>query len=198
MKVNYRQEFFDREYTTKEAYARLWAFARRYKFRLAMGVFCGVLTAGTLVPMFGMIQPTLAKVETRQGEAARAKSEGAEAKSEAKGLQASATGPSAADKQATKVLREYGKVQKWAAKIGIEMQDDDEAMGLPLLFAVIILMPLVALVRLGLVFLNHYCLAWAGMKTVRDIRCELLRCVNAQSMQFHGRIDVGQIGRAHV
>ena len=193
MKVNYRQEFFDREYTTKEAYARLWAFARRYKFRLAMGVFCGVLTAGTLVPMFGMIQPTLAKVETRQGEAARAKSEGSEAKSEAKGLQASATGPSAADKQAKKVLREYGKVQKWAAKIGIEMQDDDEAMGLPLLFAVIILMPLVALVRLGLVFLNHYCLAWAGMKTVRDIRCELLRCVNAQSMQFHGRIDVGQL-----
>ena len=193
MKVNYRQEFFDREYTTKEAYARLWAFARRYKFRLAMGVFCGVLTAGTLVPMFGMIQPTLAKVETRQGEAAREKSEGSEAKSEAKGLQASATGPSAADKQAKKVLREYGKVQKWAAKIGIEMQDDDEAMGLPLLFAVIILMPLVALVRLGLVFLNHYCLAWAGMKTVRDIRCELLRCVNAQSMQFHGRIDVGQL-----
>ena len=193
MKVNYRQEFFDREYTTKEAYARLWAFARRYKFRLAMGVFCGVLTAGTLVPMFGMIQPTLAKVETRQGEAARAKSEGSEAKSEAKGLQASATGPSAADQQAKKVLREYGKVQKWAAKIGIEMQDDDEAMGLPLLFAVIILMPLVALVRLGLVFLNHYCLAWAGMKTVRDIRCELLRCVNAQSMQFHGRIDVGQL-----
>ena len=31
------------------------------------------------------------------------------------------------------------------------------------------------------------------MKTVRDIRCELLRCINAQSMQFHGRIDVGQL-----
>lgn len=45
----------------------------------------------------------------------------------------------------------------------------------------------------GLVFLNHYCLAWAGMKTVRDIRCELLQCINAQSMQFHGRIDVGQL-----
>ena len=32
--IAYRQEFFDREYTAKEAYARLRAFARKYKFRL--------------------------------------------------------------------------------------------------------------------------------------------------------------------
>lgn len=43
---DYRQEFFDREYSAKEAYARLWQFARQYKLRLAMGVVCGMLTAG--------------------------------------------------------------------------------------------------------------------------------------------------------
>ena len=198
MKVNYRQEFFDREYTAKEAYARLWAFARKYKFRLAMGVVCGVLTAGTLVPMFAMIQPTLAKVETRQASAAVAAPVGEDADGTVKtamSVPSASRRPAltAADKQSKKILKEYGKLQQWAAKVGIEMQDDDEAMGLPLLFAVIVLLPLVALLRLGLVFLNHYCLAWAGMKTVRDIRCELLRCVNAQSMQFHGRIDVGQL-----
>ena len=189
-KVTYRQEFFDREYTAKEAYARLWQFARKYKFRLVMGVLCGMLTAGTLVPMFSLIQPALAKVERRdQGSGIRDQG----ATSRESRLSSSASSPSAADKQTKKVLREYGKVQQWAAKVGIEMQDDDEAMGLPLLFAVVVLLPLVALLRMGLVFLNHYCLAWAGMKTVRDIRCELLRCVNAQSMQFHGRIDVGQL-----
>ena len=190
----YRQEFFDREYTAKEAYARLWQFARKYKFRLAMGVLCGMLTAGTLVPMFGMIQPALAKVERRESEELRIKHEELRNDGEVKGLSSSVSRPtSVADRQSKKILKEYGKIQQWAAKVGIEMQDDDEAMGLPLLFAVIVLLPLVALVRLGLVFLNHYCLAWAGMKTVRDIRCELLRCVNAQSMQFHGRIDVGQL-----
>ena len=192
MKVNYRQEFFDREYTAKEAYARLWAFARKYKFRLTMGVLCGMLTAGTLVPMFGLIQPALAKVERRESEELRIKNEELKVEGEAKGLSSSVSSPSATDKQSKKILKEYGKLQQWAAKVGIEMQDD-EAMGLPLLFAVIVLLPFVALVRLGLVFLNHYCLAWAGMKTVRDIRCELLRRVNAQSMQFHGRIDVGQL-----
>ena len=37
----YNQEFFDREYSAKEAYGRLWKFARRYKFRMLMGVVCG-------------------------------------------------------------------------------------------------------------------------------------------------------------
>ena len=66
-------------------------------------------------------------------------------------------------------------------------------MGLPLLFIIIIGLPLIALLRCGLIFLNHYCLAWAGMKTVRDIRCEMLHHVLRQSMQFHGRINVGQL-----
>ena len=181
MKVNYRQEFFDREYAAREAYARLWSYARKYWLRLALGVLCGVLTAGTLVPMFGVIQPALQKVERRD----EVKSESEKVKSESESEKVKSKGD--------KILREYGKLQQWAAKVGIDLQDDDEAMGLPVLFTIIVVLPLVALVRLGLVFLNHYCLAWAGMKTVRDIRCEMLHHVLAQSMQFHGRINVGQL-----
>ena len=70
--IVYRQEFFDREYSAKEAYARLWGFAKKYRFRLVMGVLCGMLTAGTLVPMFAMIQPALAKVERRESAAVTA------------------------------------------------------------------------------------------------------------------------------
>ena len=185
-KYIYIKEFFDREYTAKEAYGRLWSYARKYWFRLAMGVICGMLTAGTLVPMFGLIQPALAKVELRQ-----AKSNDAQSASPSAAQLPSTT--AGVDRKAKGMLREYGKIQAFAQKIGLDMQDDDEALGLPLLFAIIVLLPLVALLRCGLVFLNHYCLAWSGMKTVRDIRCELLRRINAQSMQFHGRIDVGQL-----
>ena len=194
MKATYKQEFFDREYSAKEAYGRLWGFARKYRLRIVIGVFCGMLTAGTLVPMFSLIQPALAKVERRESEELRIKNEELRNDGEVKDLSSSVSRPaSVADKQSKKILKEYGKIQQWAAKVGIELQDEDEALGLPLFFAIVVLLPLVALVRLGLVFLNHYCLAWSGMKTVRDIRCELLRCVNAQSMQFHGRIDVGQL-----
>ena len=66
MNTNYSQEFFDREYSAKEAYGRLWSFARKYWLRLVMGILCGMLTAGTLVPMFSLVQPTLEKVEQRE------------------------------------------------------------------------------------------------------------------------------------
>ena len=197
MKATYKQEFFDREYTAKEAYSRLWGFAKKYRFRLVMGVLCGMLTAGTLVPMFSLIQPALAKVEQRQTGGAVTAPVGEDADGTVKGASSvpSASrrpGADAAGKPKG-LLKDYGKAKAFAAKIGFDLQDDDEALGLPLLFAIIVLLPLIALLRCGLVFLNHSCLAWAGMKTVRDIRCELLRCINAQSMQFHGRIDVGQL-----
>ncbi len=195
-KVSYRREFFDREYTAKEAYGRAWWFARKYKARIILGIICGMLTAGTLVPFFQIIQPTLSKVESRQAapaaEASAAEAPGAGTSAEA----SAAPGGTAADKAGRKAKgleKEYGKFKKWAAKFGVQMQDEDDALGMPLLLAIIIAVPLVALLRCLLVFLNHYCLAWAGMRTVRDIRCAMFKHVQAQSMQFHGRIDVGQL-----
>jgi len=178
----YRKEFFDREYSPKEAYGRLWQYARKYKVRLALGVLCGMLTAGTLVPMFSLIQPALAKVEQRDG-----------ARVTAVTAESPAGATAASDKKTKGMMKEYGKARAFAEKIGIDMQDENEALGFPLLVAIIVILPLIALLRCGLVFLNHYCLAWAGMRTVRDIRCDLLKHVNAQSMQFFGRIDVGQL-----
>ena len=61
-KTTYKQEFFDREYSAKEAYGRLWGFTRKYRFRIYLGIVCGMLTAGTLLPLFQVIQPALDKV----------------------------------------------------------------------------------------------------------------------------------------
>lgn len=157
-----------------------------------------MLTAGTLVPMYGIIQPALAKVEQRQeveGVIPNAPQPQTNGVSFCEGCgPLRTTAPTAAtDKKSKGLLKDYGKLRKYAAKFGFELQGDDETMGLPLLFIIIIGLPLIALLRCGLIFLNHYCLAWAGMKTVRDIRCEMLHHVLRQSMQFHGRINVGQL-----
>ena len=66
MAVEYRKEFFDRQYSAREAYARVWKYARKYKFRIFVGIVCGMLTAGTLVPLFQVIQPTLEKVSQNE------------------------------------------------------------------------------------------------------------------------------------
>ena len=66
MSFEYKKEFFDRTYTAREAYARVWGYARKYKFRIVVGIVCGMLTAGTLIPMLSLVQPALAKVEQRE------------------------------------------------------------------------------------------------------------------------------------
>ena len=55
-KIEYKKEFFDRDYTFREAYGRVWKYARKYRLRLAVGVICGRATAGTLVPFFQIVQ----------------------------------------------------------------------------------------------------------------------------------------------
>ncbi len=192
-KVKYRREFFDREYSAKEAYGRLWRYARRYGLRLAVGVVCGILTAGTLIPFFQVIQPALERVEAPRAEKAKVSPTVVE---EAPAGADRAEEPLAANrisKSEKKLTKEYSKLKKFLSRFGVELQDEDDAVGLPLLFLVIVVVPAAALVRCALVFLNQYCLAWCGMHTVMDIRCDLMRHVEAQSMQFHGRIDVGQL-----
>ena len=189
--VSYRKEFFDREYTAKEAYSRLWQYARRYRFSIWVGIICGMLTAGTLIPFFQVIKPALSSVEAPAAKTIREESPkpAAEVVDEVVG----ASKDDAVAKRAKSTAKEYNKIRDFMAKFGIKLQSEDEELGLPLLFLAIVVVPLVALFRCGLVFLNHYCLAWAGMNTVRDIRNDIFRHVQAQSMQFHGRIDVGQL-----
>jgi len=183
-----KREFFDRDYPAHEAYGRLWRYAKAYRLRIFVGVVCGMLTAGTLVPLFQVVQPMLSRVEALQ----KAETRSPAVVPAQKHVQDD-SGRALADKKTKSLMREYGRLAQVAQKFGIDVQSQDEALGLPLLFTILIIVPLVALIRLGLVFLNHYCLAWAAMKTVRDIRCDILSHVQRQSMQFHGRIDVGQL-----
>lgn len=195
MAISYKKEFFDRDYTVREAYARVWKYARRYKFRLIIGVVCGMLTAGTLVPFFQIVQPTLQHVESHDASV--------EQKSASTDVVVNET-PSADKKQPrntferqiaknSKLPAWYPKVEKLAAKFGVRLQDEKGGMGGALLLIVCIVVPVVALARLALLYLNHYCLSWAGAHAVADLRQDLLEHVQKQNLQFYGRVDVGQL-----
>ncbi len=197
--IGYRAEFFDRDYSAKEAYGRVWQYARRYRLRLIIGVVCGMLTAGTLLPLYQIIQPVLAKVESRPAVGTECRPYHAscgrlgEPTLPGTKKQESSAHKAAEDRQTRKIEKSFGKFRTWAERLGFKVQSEDDALGLPLLLAVILIVPFFAVARCLLVFLNHYLLAWAAMRTVRDIRCDILRHVQTQSMQFFGRIDVGQL-----
>lgn len=191
-KLEYRKEFFDRDYSAKEAYLRVWKYARRYRLRLVAGILFGMLTAGTLLPLYQIIQPVLAQVESSPA-VSDISAGGKPADAGDCQTEASAVAAPRVDRQAGKLNRQFAKIRRWASKIGFDLQDENDALGLPVLLAVLLIVPLFALARCAFVFMNHYFLAWAAMRTVRDIRCDIFRHIQAQSMQFFGRIDVGQL-----
>ena len=202
MGIEYRKEFFDREYTLREAYARVWAYARKYKARIFLGIVCGMLTAGTLVPMLQVIQPVIEHVsrnERIEAVAARFKDLTGETGGRPELVReesAAEAGKSDLERQLEQKSRLpswFPKVERVAGRFGIRLRDESGAMGGALLLIAVVVIPLIAALRLVLVFLNQYCLAWAAARAVTDLRLDMMRKIHAQSLQFHGRIDVGQL-----
>ena len=199
-KVEYKREFFDRDYTLKEAYGRVWKYARKYRLRLAVGVVCGMATAGTLVPFFQIVQPALHHVESHDAEVVREESPQAAETAAETSADAQAS-PEKSKKNAferqieknSKLPSWYPKIEKFAAKCGIAIQTESGGMAGALLLIVLVVIPAVALVRLVLMYLNHYCLSWSGAHAVADIRQELFDHVERQGLEFFGRVDIGQV-----
>ena len=196
---SYQREFFDREYSAREVYGRLWRYARRYRLRIVLGLICGVLTAGTLLPLYQVVQPSLSGVLANEKAAVVE-----ETPTPPPSVQTATAKPAKSAKphqnkfekelaKAGELPGWYPQVEKVARKLGFKLQDDQGGMGGALVLLVVFVVPLIAFVRLGLVFLNHYCLAWAAMRVVADLRVDLLEHVQKQSLQFFGRIDVGQL-----
>ena len=202
LNAGYRKEFFDREYTLRETYARVWRYARRYRLRIFVGVVSGMLTAGTLVPLFQVVQPALEKVSANEVEAALG-GEAAAAAAEASAARPASEASAAAPARATRLERQmaeasrlpswYPKAERLAAACGIRLKADDGGISGALLLIAVFVVPLIAATRFGLLFLSQYCLAWAGTRVVADLRVDILRRLQEQSMQFHGRVDVGQL-----
>ena len=149
MTTEYRKEFFDRKYTARESYGRLWKYARRYRFRIVVGIVCGILTAGTLLPLFQVVQPALEKVSQNEVEQALVEERAAAAQP----VPASAAGApqpaamSALDRKIAskaKLPSWYPKAEKLAERCGIRLQDESGAMGGALLVIAIFVIPLIA------------------------------------------------------
>ena len=196
--AEYRKEFFDREYSGVEAYRRVWKYARRYRFRLIVGIVSGMLTAGTLVPFFQIVQPALQHVESHDSSLDSSQSAFAGAADVAPA--ANDPQPSAPRNVFEKQIAKNSKLPSWypqverlAEKCGFKLQKENGGMGAALALIVCVIVPLVAFARLLLILLNNYCLSWAGAHAVADLRMEMLEHVQKQSLQFFGRVDVGML-----
>ncbi len=197
-------EFFDKEYTAKQAYGRLYRYACKYRFRLLAGLLAGSITAGSWVPIFQVIQPVLKQVQTADDvshveKRVSAESDGAVKVKHQDLFDDSLKGlvkkdrdgkASASDEQ---LPSWFGKVEKFGNRFGITFRDAEGHMTGQLLLISLFVVPLVMLVKMVTMYLNHYFLRWTGAKVVQDFRVDLFAHLQKQSLSFFGRTDVGQL-----
>lgn len=198
-------DFFDKEYTAKEAYGRLYQYARKYRVRLLIGLLAGSITAGSWVPIFQVIQPLLKQFQMvgAQGAEAAATQEGtvqaAKPAGEKAGRHESLKDLIKEDASGQPMPKQQElpdwllKVERNANRLGITFRDSTGNMTGQFLLISLVAVPLVLLVKILTMYMNHYFLRWTGARVVQDFRMDLFSHIQKQSLFFFGKTDVGQI-----
>ncbi len=206
-KLAFGQEWFDREYTAKEVYGRLWSYARNYKGLIFTGALLGMLTGGAWAPIFSVIKPMLDNVQetvvhVQSAEVNAAEEEApapiatvaapavAEAEASAEATPAEGKKLSKLERQTQKEGQKYKKyvdrIEEYLMEFGIEGPAATLALFTFLMMAAVVL-------KMITQYLNQYYLTKAGMLVVMDVRNEMFKHLQEQSLAFHGRADVGRL-----
>ncbi len=190
-------EWFDREYTAKEVYGRLWQFAKHYKGLIFTGAFLGMLTGGMWAPLFSVVQPILTEFQATPPTVQKveapvtakvALTEAAPIVKE--GAQQPSVQQSSLEKKSEAEAQKYDKYLEIAEHyLGIVGVTGTTA--ILLVFGLI--SALVVFLKMFTQYMNQYCLTKVGMKVVRDVRNAMFAHLQDQSLAFHGRADVGRL-----
>jgi subfamily B ATP-binding cassette protein MsbA len=196
--------FEAKNYTIKESYKRLYGYAKKYILVIGMGIFCGMIAGGTWLPIFRLIQPVL--VTMQQGELesrvkpsaspiveSADKLEGQPSTLEgARNSSGSLSMPSKLD-SVRRLEKKIKKLNVYTEKFGVHLLDQEGNVRNLFLIVGFLIVPLVLILRMATIYLNQYCLQWAGKMVIRDLRNDLFSHVQQQSLSFFGRINVGDI-----
>ncbi|MEI6645077.1 MAG: ABC transporter ATP-binding protein [bacterium] len=196
------QEWFDKEFTAKEVYGRLFKKARKYSWALAIGVFSGMMVGGTWLPVFQVLQPAIMQMQSAAGGGNSGNSgnagmrEGANVEGDPRQGAADPRQSNAAEVGEPKKVKLPGwfrDVEKAAKGLGITITDEKGDVRTSFFIMMLLVVPLALAFRLGTLYLNNYMLQWAGTRIVRDIRNEMFDHLQNQSLKFFGQMDVGRI-----
>lgn len=162
-------------YNTLRVWLRLVRYARPYGIRLAIGLLAGLLAGGSLYGLLravpNMIIPFEHAVEVDAGEE-------------------TAVPTAVPEERADQYTR---LVEQFAEKFNVQVQAEDGRMTWQFMLLSLFILPLFVLMRALGNYLNRYYMHWVGSGVVRDIRDELFRGLQRQSLAFFGRCDVGSL-----
>ena len=192
-----------------KTYKRLLGYAMRYKKRLFIGVFFGLVTGSTVIGILlqadtflqklaGGPLPLETQIVVQNGDEVKklkvtgiSLDEGKEKSTPAKLVEGDVV-----SKVTEVVEEEKAPLPGWAMNfitetLGINIVDGDgKTTGIFVILAAIGL-ALVFFVRAVSSYVNRFFMRWVGVRVVTDMRKELFQKLLKQSMEFHGRESIG-------
>ena len=182
-------------------YRRLFAFAKPYRGRLAIGIIAGLLSAGTFFGLLSFLPDAFDVFEVSDSQAVQSKVSAVTSTASSPSSRTAAPVASApkmdeeaqAEFEAKKLPGWFVRAEKTAERFGIELRNEDDSLTWQALLLSLLGLPIAAFLRIITSFANRYFMRWVGSAVVRDVRNELFNKLQHQSLKFFGKIDIGQL-----
>lgn len=159
-------------FETFKTYKRLLTYVKPYKTRLAIGILCGILAGGSLFGALRFIGPVFKPFETEVTPDNLVQEEKQDSKKES-GLETVIDGA--------------------AKKLGVEKAREDGTITWQFMMLSILGLPIFIIARALMTFLNRYFMRWVGARVIMDIRNELFRTLQQQSLRYFSNTDIGSL-----
>jgi ATP-binding cassette, subfamily B, bacterial MsbA len=188
MRKKRRDEWFDKEFSTREVYSRLIKRAKPYRWALFVGLLSGIIFGGSLIPVFQLLQPAIVHMQLAQHPVGGSKVD-------VGGTKEVSTHLRGAEQSSVKKTTPqwFTQIEEGARRCGIKLTDQEGNVRSTFFLIMLLVIPVMFLVRMGSLYLNAYMLQWVGKRVVSDIRNELFVHLQKQSLRFFGKMDSGRI-----
>ncbi len=188
----------NRVYTRREAYRRLYQYARRYRLMLIIGTLTAMLAGGTLFGVLQLIPLAMEHMGLTQV-ISFGKQDQHVPPAHTEAVENGAVEHQDSDKtsalvnKSSALTKYYVRVKAYAGRYNIPLETPDGRFTWQFIAMVFTILPLILVVRVTMVFANHYCLRWTGARVVRDLRNDMFDHLQNQSLRFFSRIEIGHL-----
>lgn len=169
----------------RQSYLRLLAYAKPYKFKLAVGIIAGFIVGGSLFGSFFWLPEFVRPFEERFMPANLAKS--------AETIKPQPTNDANIESSDKKEAKELVQIKRIAERFGIPVQNENGAMTWQFFALSVSGFILLWFLKNLATYVNKFYTRWVGTRVVADLRDEVFQKLTAQSLKFYGNMEVGQL-----
>ncbi|MEA2013597.1 MAG: ABC transporter ATP-binding protein [Verrucomicrobiota bacterium] len=188
-------------------YKRLLNYVKPYKTRLIIAILAGFLSGGSI---FGILlssgnlfkpfdTPEIKKVTDNQSVSAEYRKDVAPSPENIENPTSNIKNKINRNTNSNKIkkkklkTKKLEKFQKLAKKYNLPTTKKNGTMTWQFMLLTVIGVPFFFLLRTFFMYINNYFMRWIGGRVIADLRNDLFNSLQAQSLKFYGKCDIGHL-----